>query len=294
LRRPLFEPVEEVVDMNRRWFAVIAVCIGAVLALATSAAGGGAVFDFDSDYYVPGDTVTGSTAVGFEGGTFADFEKGGPFFGLLFRSGRDFRRESATLLGPIAFDPRGDGNVAIARISFTVPDVRPGLYEIATCNEDCSIRWIGDLVGGWFTVVATREEIPFRELEDRLTERIRTLQGRLQMFRDRLVDVETQANNAASDGQLAVNSGRDLDATMSRLQAELARLRDESGSLPLAELAGWFAAGLMASLGVALLVAHQRRRPELIIQPEDAGPAVAEDDLWRPADEPELVTSGRR
>jgi hypothetical protein len=284
--------------MNRRWFAVVAVCIGTLVAPATSAAGGGAVFDFDSEYFVPGDYVDGKAVVSLSAageGITGDLEEG-PFYAYLVRGGRAHQPGSPQRgipLGQIAFGPVSDHQVE-ATISFLVPDVRPGPYIVETCNADCSVQWIGDLVGGWFTVVATREEIPFRELEDRLTERIRTLQGRLQMFRDRLVDVETQANNAASDGQLAVNSGRDLDATMSRLQAELARLRDESGSLPLAELAGWFAAGLMASLGVALLVAHQRRRPELIIQPEDAGPAVAEDDLWRPADEPELVTSGRR
>ncbi len=130
------------------------------LAPATNAASGGAVVGFDGDYYVPGDHVTGETSVGFGFGRSADLEHG-PFSAWLFRSATDFRRHAAVLLGPIAFEPRGD-DLAIARISFTVPDVRPGLYEIATCNHDCSVRWIGDLVGGWFTVVTTREEIPLR------------------------------------------------------------------------------------------------------------------------------------
>src|SRR5688572_13153857 len=103
------------------------------------------------------------------------------FLAWLVPPKADIDRPSV-LLGPIEFEKTGR-NLAIARISFTVPDVRPGLYEILPCNEDCSEHWIGDLVGGWFTVLATREEIPLRQLEDRLTERIRSLRGRLEILR---------------------------------------------------------------------------------------------------------------
>lgn len=281
--------------MGRRWIAVAVVaatCAGMVVAPATGAAGGGAVFDFDSEYYVPGDQVIGETSVGLGHGDSAELDEG-PFFAWLYRSGTDFDRGTAVLLGPIAFERSGH-DVAVAQISFTVPDVRPGGYEIATCNDDCSVRWIGDLVGGWFTVVGTREEIPLRQLEDRLTDRIRGLGGRLELFRDRLVDVETQTNNAVGDAQLAVDSGRDLEATVRELQAGLAHLREDSGSAPLVHLAGWFAAGLMAGVGMAFLIGRRRRRPALPPEPAETGSSLVSEDLWRPDGEPELVSSGRR
>ncbi len=284
--------------MGRRWIVVAAVatvCAGLVLAPATGAAGGGAVFDFDSEYYVPGDQVIAETSVGFGHGDRADLDEG-PFFAWLYRSGTDFDRGTAVLLGPIDFERRGH-DVAVARISFSVPDVRPGGYEIATCNEDCSGRWIGDLVGGWFIVVATREEIPLRELEDRLTDRIRSLRGRVDLLRDRLVDAETQANNAASDAQLVVDSSRDLDSKIRSLRAELARLRGDSSSSLLPEMAGSLAAGVLAGLGMTLLIARLRRRPELPVTPIETD-SVPGDHLWRPdvepGDQPELVGSGRR
>jgi hypothetical protein len=298
-RRPLFEPVEEVADMNRRWFAVVVVCVGTLLAPATSAAGGGAVFEFDSDYFVPGDYVEGKAVIGLstaDEGVTGGLEDG-PFSAYLIRSqvaqNQSHDPEDGINLAQIHFAPMSHGQVE-ATINFVVPDVKPGLYVIETCNAGCSVQWIGDLVGGWFTVVATREEIPLRELEDRLTERIRTLQGRLALFRDRLVEAETEANGAASDAQLAVNAGRDLESDVKALKVDLARLREDSDSSRLPQLAEWFAAGLLAGVGIALLIVRRRRRPELIMPPEDASSAVEVDDRWRPEDEPELVVSGRR
>ncbi|MDQ4006263.1 MAG: hypothetical protein M3135_08205 [Actinomycetota bacterium] len=129
-------------------------------------------------------------------------------------------------------------------------------------------------------------------MEDRLTERIRRLQGRQSPFRDRLVEAETETNNAVSDAQLAVHAGRDLESDLKALRTEMARLRDESGS-PLPELAGWFAAGLLGGVGITLHIARRRPGQPVPIPTDDVPPAAGDED-WQLHDERELVVSGLR
>jgi hypothetical protein len=97
--------------------------------------------------------------------------------------------------------------------------------------------------------------------------------------------VEPQANNAASDAHLAVNSRRDLESGIAALRAELARVRDASRS-PVPVLAGWFSAGLLAGLAIALALVRRRRRPKLVALP-GTGPDFS-DEGWRRDEEPEL------
>jgi hypothetical protein len=283
--------------MGRRWIAVVTVVVGVVVAPATGAAGGGAVFEFGSEYFVPGDQVKGTVVINLNvaGDGITNNLGAGPFYAYLVRSrhwdpstpGQGIR------LGQIEFGPVRHQQVE-ATIAFALPEVKPGSYSIYTSDQGGSVIWIGDLVGGWFNVVATREEIPLRQLEDRLTDQIRSLRGRLELFRDRLVEAETEVNNAVSDAQLAVNNARDLESDVKALQAELARLQEDEDGPTLSQVAGWVVAGLVGGVAGALTMARRRRPSRTVDGPTEQPLSTERQDLLRPEGEAELVSSGRR
>ncbi|HJP66143.1 MAG TPA: hypothetical protein VKA30_07560 [Actinomycetota bacterium] len=232
--------------------------LSAALAVGVSVAGpasaGGTVFEFDSHYYVPGDHVVGSALVQISA------QDEGRWYAYLVRSGKSNPRppEQGIPLGQIDLKSIDVGHVH-ATISFVVPDVKPGSYLIETCNGDCSVEWFGDLVGGWFTVVATHEEIPFRALEDELTARIDTLQARVRSLRQQLAVARAGVTDAVASARRAEAKAGQSNSDFMALRAELARLREESGSSAI-DLAGWFAAGVGTTLLGLMMLRRRRRR----------------------------------
>jgi hypothetical protein len=159
---------------------------------------------------------------------------------------------------------------ALARITFTVPDVSPGGYTVAICDRPCRHAYLGDLGGGWIDVVSTPEEARLLPVIDRLKARLERVRW-----------------DAVQRAQRSVRRDRALRAEVEDLQEELEQARGELGARLLAaerrsqasadpfDRAGWAVAALALA---ALAVSFRRRRP--------APPPLPAAGVTSPSDEP--------
>jgi hypothetical protein len=194
--------------------SAVAVSTGAIAwlsVLTQPAAAGGSVFSFHRHYYVAGETVTAiSKDLSLNIPTTANLDDG-PFFAYLLPAERWIRPPhvpgDAIRLGRVRFvNIRSNPMRADARITFTVPNVPRGSYNVSICNVPCTDTEVGDLVGGWFNVAPPGQR-RLLEVRDRLQTRIMNLEfarkamlrqlsgvrrafsGRMDELTDRLADV---------------------------------------------------------------------------------------------------------
>jgi hypothetical protein len=152
--------------MLRRMVVVLAAVFLVPTMLSGAAAGGGSTFDFE-DYYVAGERAVGETAFWISGKDRHLLNR--TFYAYLIpgQQGIDPPRipAGAVPLGQVTLG-------GLARVSFTVPDVAPGGYSVEICDRPCRHSFVGDLIGGWFTVVGSEEEARLRPVIDRLKDRL--------------------------------------------------------------------------------------------------------------------------
>ncbi len=159
--------------------------LAAVLALATSARAGGAVWEFEG-YHRPGDVVVSTTAVAWSHSSRLGNPDDGPYLIYLAPASTEIDNwpdlpEESMLVGIVEVHDgpytHADGSLygpdhAVAR--FEIPAVAPGIYQIFHCNDPCTST-LGDLVGGWDLRVMggeagrPAEEIA-AEVRDRMTD----------------------------------------------------------------------------------------------------------------------------
>ncbi|HET6770118.1 MAG TPA: hypothetical protein VFH75_00585 [Actinomycetota bacterium] len=203
-------------------------------------ASGGSFFRFDRKYFAPGEVVTAQTTFSTEveksGGT-----EDGPYFAYLLSSDRWIQPptipEDAIAVGNVDIADVG-GSVPVARITFTVPEIRPGAYTLTLCNVPCTYATVGDLVGGSLSIVPTKEVALRRELSDRID-------GRLAQVRGNLAARIRRAEKA--QGALTPRTAtQELAARVTQLEERLARLKMELQEEPRAPwAAGWIVLGLV-------------------------------------------------
>jgi hypothetical protein len=183
--------------MLRRTAVVLALA-AMVLVPAPAALGGGSTFDFGR-YHVPGERVVGVTEFWIRAKDRQLLERA--FYAYLIPSRSwieppDIPAE-AVFLGPVTIAASEGGGVA--RMSFIVPDVAPGGYNVALCDLPCRHAFLGDLVGGWITVVGSQEEVRLRRMIDRLENRVwrveSNLERRLQNGNQRMATLQNQVND---------------------------------------------------------------------------------------------------
>jgi hypothetical protein len=236
--------------MLRRTALVLAAIL-AVLGLPTGAAAGGAAsFDFNRDYFVPGDRAVGDTLfwIAKEDRHLLDRT----FYAYLIPEMRYIKPPKipadAVPLGPITLD-------GLARVSFIVPDVSPGEYTVDICDSPCRHSHVGDLFNGSITVVESRQEARLRMVIDRLERDLRREDGRLM----------AQGRQADRRAKLLHEQITDLRATTEKwerrqawLETRLAQLEREPTGLTF-DRAGW-AVAVLAIAALALSVWRRRRR----------------------------------
>jgi hypothetical protein len=141
-----------------------------VLALVAhpAAAGGGAFLQPTEQYAVVGDTVTAEAVVSTHIRHTGRIEDG-HWRAYLLPPPRWIDPPHipaiAVPLGTLTIERTGAGQ-AVARITFSVPDVDPGDYNISICDTPCQHTNLGDLNGGWFTVARTDTEAVLMRLVD--------------------------------------------------------------------------------------------------------------------------------
>jgi hypothetical protein len=233
----------------RRWLTLSIVSVLVLTYPLPAASGGGATFDFGSDYLVIGDDVTGRTGV-WLGAKRSGHLGDGPFHAYLVPANTHFPEEGlpqeATWLAPISFEPE-PGPYATATVSFRVPDVPPGDYSLMVCDVPCTTQSVGDLIGGWFTIASSPVEARIQSLADRIDWKTGAL--RRQMNREEKRAERTEEGLATRVDRLQ----RELDALASRTAP-----RPPDAGTP-AWLAG---TGWGAALMLALTLLTRRRRKE--------------------------------
>lgn len=151
--------------------------LAAILAIATSAYAGGAVWGFEG-YHRPGDVVESTTAVAWAHDATLGTPEDGPF--LIYLAHADAESdtwpqvpEGSLLVGIVEvhegpFNGVGGDSYgphhAVAR--FEIPDVPGGIYQIFHCNDPCTAT-LGDVIGGWdLRVIAGADGRPAEEIAD--------------------------------------------------------------------------------------------------------------------------------
>jgi len=235
--------------MLRRMLVVLA----AVFLLPTmpngAAAGGGATFDFE-DYYVAGDRAVGETVFWISGKDRHLLNR--PFYAYLI-PGQQWIDPPTIPAGAV---PLGEVTLGgLARVSFTVPDVAPGGYSVGICDRPCRHSLVGDLMGGWITVVGSEEEARLLPVIDRLKARL---------DRARWDAIEKARKNQKRFAELRTEFEylqKGLDQAREELGARLVaqERRPQAGSGSGAfDRAGWAVAVL--SFATLALVTSRRRR----------------------------------
>jgi hypothetical protein len=121
---------------------------------------------------------------------------------------------------------RVSSDVFRARAEFRVPDVPAGLYRIEYCNDPCTVRWLGDLVGSEsFAIGATRTEGRLLLRAERLRYRIqevayRTRRQATEEIRDYKRDLRAAASREATAESRLRELTERLRTTRSELEAE--------------------------------------------------------------------------
>jgi uncharacterized coiled-coil protein SlyX len=174
------------------------------------------------------------------------------------KSGDWWSPEGAELveLGPVAVDAV-DGNLAVARGAFRLPELAPGRYAVMLCTAGCASPLADVVPAERYQIVADPATARLAERVRRLEERLVRQAGALLETRAALAEVRKEARGSA--------------AVLEQLEARLAAAgRRPTGhvSVPWLFLSGWaLAAVLLVALG--LLVAL-RRRPASPAWPSDA------------------------
>lgn len=216
--------------MLRKWTPV------AVLLLAVSvpapARAGGALLDFDQDFYVPGDVVRAHSSVWLKSaeGRLDD----GPYFAYLSHQSGEFPPPlppEALRVAPVEVVPRPETEHGDAYVEFALPEVEPGTYWLTLCNDPCKLQ-LGDIMATELVVASDAAEGRMVMAVDRLSARLRTLRilvsnrvlgHRAESLRGRVTALERDVTSLTR----AVEDLRSVAAAAEEKPAE-----DASSSLP--------------------------------------------------------------
>jgi hypothetical protein len=235
--------------MLRRMVVVLAALFLVPTMLSGAAAGGGATFDFE-DYYVAGDRAVGETVFWISGKDRHLLNR--TFYAYLI-PGRQWIDPPRIPAGAV---PLGQVTLSgLARVSFTVPDVAPGGYSVGICDRPCRHSFVGDLMGGWITVVGSQEEARLLPVIDRLKNRLDRARWdaihKARKSQKRFMELRAEFEYL----QKGLDQAR--EELGARLVALERRPQAESGSGAF-DRAGW-AVAVLAFATLALVMARRRR-----------------------------------
>ena len=254
-----------------RTLAVSIVALSASMALpAPAALAGGATFEFGRRYFAPDQIAVGHTNLSLHGSGSGKL-RDGPYYAYLVPIGVPLRPghipDVAVPLGVVRMHRLDPSWLVRATIRFRVPDVARGGHEVAICNSPCRDTVVGDLVGGWISVVGSPTEARLRERLDRLAEARERAEDRLgaelwTMERDRKAAARAATGVIAKlRGRIAALEDRIDDARPAATRPEpvppVSRSSFEGLGWP---VAGAF--GLFALILLAMVLRTRRRRVE--------------------------------
>lgn len=228
-----------------------------------AAAGGGAVWNADKQFYRPGERARLATSVQWGYSRRAGTPADGPYYAYLVPAGYAWDagfwavRKDGASIGTIRITKVDRlSRVARATIDFAVPEVAAGDYEVRHCNRPCT-KTFGDITWGTVRVVESavegrawmRLERTAGRIERRAERGDRSLSQRIRRSaRDgerRVADLETEVTEQIDA----------LEAEVASLRAAASRARPERGS----PAVGWLVAFCVGALAASALARLRHR-----------------------------------
>lgn len=240
-----------------RWLATLVVASLGVVVGGGAAHAGGAVFEFERRAYAPGDVAAGQTSFDAQDLGQSDL----PILAHLQRREADGDPDNSVpsvFVGPVVVE-RFPGD-PLARISFRVPDVRPGTYLVALCNRACeTFRPFGELVGGWIDIAATAEEARLMNVVDDLHARLDEQLSVMASTVEGLAETRTTlATRAARDAERTAASLEGIERRLDAIEERVSDLGESPGG------GAWsFVAVFAAGAAVGVAATWARRRPAI-------------------------------
>jgi hypothetical protein len=197
--------------------------VGSLLAIniPTVSAGGGR-WNFD-DAYVVGEHVVVTEAVWIQPeARYLGGIDDGPFSTFLVKGSPDDYPiplpVDAIDLGPVLIEPRHQSEHGDVTLDFFVPQVEPGEYVVALCNDPCR-KPLGDMLPTPITIAGD-------DAEARLLERIKRLETKLFSVR---MQMGPLARRIARD--TADQTRQDMEARVTALTSRIARAEKQIDAL---------------------------------------------------------------
>jgi hypothetical protein len=260
-----------------RWIVVMGMAALVVAIPSAASSNGGAYFEFEETYYLPGETAEGYATVTVPPAKQGVFHRG-PFhvFVLPGRAMLEEGRaipEEAIRVGTLSIKKETARRFEL-ETEFTVPDVASSSYTVMTCNDPCTISGFRETLTGGIEIVETLRERSLLIEQSRLEARV---------AQHRRLARRAQREAEALEGLLDANEQERnrLSGEVERLQARLAAAR-RSAPMPEddrdseAPLLAWALAGV-ATLSTVVAVGALRRGRK----PRSASPPIM-DPQWLP------------
>jgi hypothetical protein len=184
---------------------IVAAVIGAQLwTVAPAMANGGAYLSFDQTYYAPGSEVSVEAYV-YVPEKRADLLDRGPFWLYALSDGTRFEVGAPIPDGAIRLAAltvvAGDDDEYELEATFPMPAAAPGSYDVAVCNDPCTVSGFGEPLFGVFTLAGSQREIVLLKENEELRARASNLEREVRKVRKDAGEVEATYVTAVAEGR---------------------------------------------------------------------------------------------
>jgi hypothetical protein len=247
--------------MRARTVILAAVATTMGLAPGVASANGGAYIEFEGTHHLPGEQVTGEVYVSVPRSERHLLDRG-PFYAYLL-PGNAFIEAGhpippgAIRVGTFMVEP-GGGKPTELRVSFTVPQVTGDYYQVALCNDPCTVDGFGETVSGSVSIVATAREATLLTQNGKLHARAAGLERDLRKA-EKTAEEQAAVTSAAlaeseAEGQALHSQVRSLEADVASAQE---RAASAEGRIPVEP---WAAAVIAVAIALVTWAIARRGR----------------------------------
>jgi len=246
----------------RRWsLGALSALVATVVAASPANANGWSLIELDRTHYVAGDRGTASAYVRVPK-RHEDLLDRGPFY--LFALPRGVQVVEGK---PIPADAVRIGTFTIKRdrnqwfelqAAFSTPQLGSDYFEVALCNDPCTVDGFGDALTGAMSIVATHREAKLLVQNDRLRGHVFQWKRQARHAQRRLEEAERQLD---AQFDLASSKRAEFQAEIETLEERLAAARQrEADNADRAQFYAWVVGGILVmTLATGLLVLRRRR-----------------------------------
>jgi hypothetical protein len=241
---------------------VTTAAIGAQLwAAGPAAANGGAYLGFDETYYAPGAEVSVEAYV-YVPEKRADLLDRGPFWlyalpdGTRLEAGAPIPDNAIRLAALTVLT--GDDDEYELEATFRMPAAAPGHYDVAVCNDPCTVSGLGEPLTGVFFLAGSQREIVLLKENEKLRATAANLEREMRKVRKDADEVQAKYVTTVADRDDARIEAADLRDRLAAAQAAPPASRPLIGT--------WAAVAVAAGLAlVAVALVSRRRRRQLVV-----------------------------